>query len=274
MIYVKTAIYLLLIINLGYYAHEDWTNAQHVLTSTSTIAQFFANYAASFDDLAWILLIFIFDIETYWLDDDFENRLVGALIVVTKVILYGLILQTTYSYIVAMIDWYRAVPIEDVRDICDLAGFDYSLLRNLRYTEITAETCGSIVSDGQFFLAHNEPVVTDAAGRSEDRVLRIVDIVENISWLIIIAMTEIALRIQNRGIFEGSYVGITRSAKNASYLAIIIVSVYWALKGHVVYAWDEFVWIAGFWMLESNLAMWRADLRQAVSAEASHDVPE
>ncbi|MEM6913477.1 MAG: hypothetical protein AAF511_05825, partial [Pseudomonadota bacterium] len=129
-------------------------------------------------------------------------------------------------------------------------------------------------NDGQFFLAHNEPVVTDAAGRSEDRVLRIVDIIENISWLIIIAMTEIALRVQNRGIFEGAYVSITRNAKNASYLAIIIVSVYWALKGHVVYAWDEFVWIAGFWMLESNLAMWRADLRQAVSAEASHDVPE
>ncbi|MEO1043618.1 MAG: hypothetical protein AAFX52_15160 [Pseudomonadota bacterium] len=274
MIYLKTAIYLTLIVNLGYYLHEDWSNSQHVLTESSTIVQFLGNYAATLDDLAWILLIFIFDIETYWLEDDFENRLIGAMIVLTKVVLYGLILQTTYSYIVAMIDWYRAVPIDDISDICALSGLDYSLLRNLRYTEITAETCGSIISDGQFFLAHNEPVVTDGAGRAEDKILRIVDIIENLSWLIIIAMTELALRIQNRGVYEGPFVGLTRNAKYLSYAAIVGASVYWAIKGHLVYAWDEFVWIAGFWMLENNLAMWRRDLKEASDREPGmEDVP-
>lgn len=266
---LKSLVYCLLLLNFVFYLNEDWTTGQHALLTAPTVAQYLSNYASSLDYAAWMVLIAIFDIETYWLEDDFENVLVERVILVSKYALYIVILQTSYAYIVDVFDWYKATPLPAVSNLCDLADQGYSFLRNLRYLEITSDTCATIANDGQYFLAHNEPVITDASAQAEDKALHIADLFENLSWLVVIGMTEVSVRMQNRGIYEGRFVTVARIANSVAYGIIILVSAYWLTKNHYVYAWDEFVWIAGFWMLDRNLAQWRKDLEEEDASQSN-----
>ena len=263
MLRVKIVVYTLLLLNFGYYWFEEYRNAQHTLTQGATLLQWMAAYAATLDDFAWLLLIAVYELETYWLEDDFDNKLVEWLMQLTKIGCYVLILQTTYSYIIALIDIYNVTPVKNVAEICALAGQDLSLLRNLVYTEISSENCASLSLASEFFRYPGEPVVTDGLGLAEDITLRQVDIIENIAWLLIVAIMELNVRLQTKGLHDGPAIKWSNRVKTGSYAAIILASVYWITKGHYVYAWDEFVWIAGFVVLDSNLAEWRHELEEA-----------
>ena len=260
---IKWIIYFLLFLNLLYYFQEDYTSAQHTLTKDSTIMQWMSNYAATLDDFAWIALIFVYEFETYWMDDDYDNKLVLNGILLVKVIFAILILQTSYAYTVIAFQTPQITEITNAADLCALVGQDLSFLRNLVYTEITPQSCATIPNDGTYFMLPAEPVVTDAAGRIEHINLSITDVFENYSWLLILAMTEMLVRIQNKGRFEGSSIEWAKRLKLGAYGIIVVASIYWITKGHYVYAWDEFTWIAGFAVLDNNLSEWRDELEEA-----------
>jgi hypothetical protein len=38
---------------------------------------------------------------------------------------------------------------------------------------------------------------------------------------------------------------------------------YWIYRGHYMFAWDEFVWIAGFVAIEMNIVEWRNEINDA-----------
>jgi hypothetical protein len=44
------------------------------------------------------------------------------------------------------------------------------------------------------------------------------------------------------------------------YGVIVLASIYWVSLGHWLYAWDEFLWIAGFVAIEINVSEWRDEL--------------
>lgn len=243
-------------------------SASHTLTADSTFMQWMSNYAQSLDAVSWIMLILVYELETYWLDDDFDNKLVEGVMLAVKIAFAVLILQTSYAYTVIVAQLQDIKPLTEISNLCALAGQDLSFLRNLRYTEVTPETCASIPNVGTIFELPKEPVVTDVAGRAEHAVLSIVDIFENYAWLIILAMTELGVRLQDRGVYQGPAIVWTSRIKYASYAVIVVASVYWITKGHFIYAWDEFVWIAGFTMLDNNLREWREDLAEEATMTA------
>jgi len=259
---LKWVIYTFLTINFFYYWYEDWSNAQFTLTAASSFGDWVSAYAATWDFISWMVLIAVYEIETYWLEDDFDNTAVIWLMNLTKAVCYGLILRTTYAYIGNLNDVMNVTPIADVSDLCSLANQNYAFLRNLAYTEVTAETCLQIPYAGDFYLYPREPVITDTAGLAEDTTLRQADLIENISWLIVVAMIELTVQLQNRGYHEGSAIAWSNGLKLAAYLTIAGAAIYWLSKGHYVYAWDEFVWIAGFAALDVNLSEWRHELEE------------
>lgn len=265
---LKWIIYGLLFINLVYYGYDDWDNAQHTLDSSSTFMDKLGAYATTLDDIAWILLIAIFEIETYWLEDDFDNKAIERSILLAKVICYGFILQTTYSYLVTLGN-VNAIPLDqNLTDLCAMASQDLSFVRNLDYADVTAETCKTIPYTETLFLYPHEPVITDSAGLALESRFSKIDVVENISWLIVIIMIELSIQLQNRGQYDTSILKWSKRTEYAAYLAIILAAIHWGVYGHIVYAWDEFVWIAGFAMLDNNLELWRDELRE----EAEHAV--
>ena len=41
---------------------------------------------------------------------------------------------------------------------------------------------------------------------------------------------------------------------------LFAIAAYWATLSHWLYAWDEFLWIAGFAAIEMNVSEWRDEL--------------
>lgn len=265
----KWTVYSLLLVNVVYYAHEDWTVAQHTLTDDASFLKILSAYAASLDVFAWMMLIFIYEVETYWLEDDFDNNIVLGAMTLGKLLFAGLIIQTIYSYSVIVLQIPGTAMIEGAHDICALAGQDLSFVRNLKYTEITPETCGSIAYAGDLYLFSNYPIVTDLAGFRENSFLEIFDLVEAVTWLIILALTELSVRLQSKGHYKGAVVMWDFRLRVIGYLILLLVSIYWGVKGHFVYVWDELLWITSFIALENNLNEWRQELREADETAAA-----
>ena len=66
---VKWMVYSLLIINWGFYIYEDWDRAVHTLNAGSSYWKWAREFATSIDESAWFILLFMFELETYVLDD-------------------------------------------------------------------------------------------------------------------------------------------------------------------------------------------------------------
>jgi len=266
--YLKWIVYALLFTNLIYYGYEDWANAQHTLGENPTFMETLSAYATTLDDIAWIFLIALFEIETYWLGDDFDNKLVGGLIIAAKVFCYTLILQTTYAYLVTLGDM-NSIPLgQNLSDLCAVAGQELSFVRNLSYADVNATTCASIPYSNELYLYPHETVITDASGLALEQRFAWIDVVENLSWLLIIILIEMSIQLQNRGHYDTLALKWSKRLEYAAYLAIILAAIHWFIHGHVLYAWDEFVWIAGFAMLDNNLAEWRHDLEDEAGKAA------
>ena len=54
---------------------------------------------------------------------------------------------------------------------------------------------------------------------------------------------------------------VTFAAK-VLYLVLWADAAWWAYTGHWVWAWDQSLWIAGFWAIEKNLSEWREEIRE------------
>ena len=52
----------------------------------------------------------------------------------------------------------------------------------------------------------------------------------------------------------------TNATKGLLYGLLLLAMGYWAFRGLWIYVWDEFVWIAGFAVIEMNVSEWRDEL--------------
>lgn len=261
----KWVVYTLLIINWMHYIHEDWTRARHTLTAASSLLDWAGAFATSIDVTAWFVLLAMFELETYVLEDEDWKGWVAHLVHGVRLLCFLMIAHTVFAFAIAVADIRDTVPVEGVTNLCDLSGQGVSYVYNLEYTEIDDETCGSLSAASRFYRVGEDPVVSDADGLELERDLAWVDLVEVVTWLIILAAIEIVVRLQERGITGGRLLQLANLSKRLLYLLLIGLGVYWASLGHWLYFWDELVWIGGFAAIEMNVSEWRSEILEKKS---------
>jgi len=257
---IKWTVYTLLIINFVYYIFEDWNRAMHTLHAGSTFLDWTSEFATSIDESAWFLLLAMFEIETYVIDDeDWTGRLARTVRGI-RLLCYVLIAHTVYAFVITLIDLQPTVVVEDVSNLCDMTGADVSYVYNLEYTEVNAQTCGELSDESQFYWLADDPLVSDIAGLDLERDLAWVDLFEAVTWVLILLAIEAVVRLQGRGVTGGKLMSTANGASIFLYLALIAFGIYWATLSHWLYLWDELVWIGGFAAIEMNLSEWRNEL--------------
>ena len=257
---IKWIVYTLLIINFVYYIFEDWNRAMHTLHAGSTFLDWTSEFATSIDESAWFLLLAMFEIETYVIDDeDWTGRLARTVRGI-RLFCYVLIAHTVYAFVITLIDLQPTVVVEDVSNLCDMTGADVSYVYNLEYTEVNAQTCGELSDESQFYWLADDPLVSDIAGLDLERDLAWVDLFEAVTWVLILLAIEAVVRLQGRGVTGGKLMSTANGASIFLYLALIAFGIYWATLSHWLYLWDELVWIGGFAAIEMNLSEWRNEL--------------
>lgn len=257
---VKWAVYGLLIVNFGFYIFEDWTRAAHTLHEGSSFLDWTSEFATSLDESAWFLLLFMFELETYVLEDRHWKRWVALSVRGVRLFCYVLIAHTVYAYALTVINLQPSVPVEDAQDLCALADADVSYVHNLEYTAIDQGNCGELSSAAEFYWVGKDPVVSDLAGLNLERDLAWADMIEVVAWLVILLAIELVVRLQDRGLTGGALIATANSAKILLYLLLIGIGAYWASLSHWLYLWDELLWIGGFAAIEMNVSEWRKEL--------------
>ena len=257
---VKWTVYALLIINWIYYIFEDANRAAHTLHSGSTFLDWTSEFATSIDVSAWFILLFMFELETYILEDETWKGWVAHLVRGIRLFCFALIAHTIFAFAVVVVDLKPTVAVANVSSLCDMVSEDVSYVYNLEYTEVTEQTCSDLSSANQFYWLGDDPLVSDMAGLELERDLAWADLAEATIWLLILLAIETAVRLQDRGVTGGALLAIANMTSKIMYLALIGIGIYWASLSHWLYLWDELVWILGFAAIEMNISQWHDEL--------------
>ena len=264
--WIKLVVYSLLLFNFVFYVRDDWVIAGHTLHSGSTFLQWASAYNTTIDESAWLLLLLLLEMETYLLAGRDLSRAYEIISLIIRLCCYVVLAHTPYAYAMTVYDLSQAPIIEGVTDLCQLAGQNLSYAHNLVYIKITDGNCSELSTARQFFF--NDPpdhlIVQDEMALALERRSALVDLVESITWLLILLSIEVVVWLQDKDISGGLLIKSANMAKVLLYSLLWFAIGYWIYLGHFMFAWDEFVWIVGFVAIEMNVVERRKDVKEPV----------
>ena len=266
---IKLIVYSALLVNFVFYISDDLEIASHTLYEGSTFLETTRAFATTIDLSAWFVLLLLLELETYWLSDDALSRMGWMSMHGVRALCILFLAHTLYAWAVNLNDIYSAIPIEGVNSLCQLVEADKSYTNNLVYTEINPENCSSLSSANQFYLIDPPTyfIVQDAAAMVIEKELAWADMIEAVAWVLIILIIEVIIRIQDKNISASKALAALLRLKTLLFMCLWIVALYWGYRGHYLFVWDEFMWIAGFYVIDMNLTKWREEIDRDKSQE-------
>jgi len=258
---VKWVVYSLLLVNWAYYAIEEFEMASHTLRQGGDFLQWTEAFATTIDEFGWFGLLFAFELETYMLDESMEKPLVKWSVHGLRLLCYIGLLHTVYARVNSMEDVHQATQATEITQLCQVADQDISFGENYNYEIITSQNCSELSSDSTFYML-DPSVITDSDGLALEKKHVWVDFEDALVWLLVVWAIELAVWLQNRDVTGGALMVVSHAAK-VGYVVLFAHAVWWGWTGHWVYAWDQTLWIAGFWAIEMNLSDWRAEIAKS-----------
>jgi hypothetical protein len=260
--WVKIVVYSLLLVNFLHYFSVDLERAQHAAHSGWGIADWIGAFATTLDECAWFVLLFLLELETFLLDDSAFTR--GRILLMhgIRLLCCMFIAHTVYAYSEYLLSLLQAPQLAQT-DLCALADGSRTFSRNLQYWTLDAQNCATLGTGGPLYSFEQGQLITDAAGMRIELELALVDVVEASTWLFVLLVIELMVRLQERDITGGALMQSARAIKLLAFAVLWGAAAYWAYRGHWIFVWDEALWILGFMAIGANLSEWR----QAIEAE-------
>lgn len=261
---IKVVVYALLLVNFAFYVADDLRVASYTMRNGGSFLTWTGSFATTIDESAWFALLFLFELETYVLSDDIQRRpSVMLLMHGIRLVCYFSLTHSIYAFAVIYLDLVQVTAIAGLTDLCQFADSGVSFVRNLAYTDLTTVNCNNLSAGKQFYFTEPDLVVTDSSGLALERNLALVDLLEVIVWVIILFTIEAMVWLQDRAVTRGPLVSGIKACKFALYSSLWAAAGYWLYLGHVYFAWDEALWIVGFFAIEMNVAEWKKEIEGA-----------
>jgi hypothetical protein len=260
----KYAVYALLTINVYVFWSEEFLAAAVQFPAGVGITDLIDAYAATIDTAAWVVLLLMFELETYVLDDDQFSPAVTRTLQGVRALCYSFIIYAFYGYVVNLAFLYQATLLSGVGDICSLvsAGWSYAIDLD-EYTLLTGSNCGSFSEATEYLRFAGMPAVVDASGLQAMQYLAWVDVINAAVWLLIVVVLEIDVWLQERNRYEGFSLRISNAAKFILYSLLLLAAIYWGVKGDFIDFWDAFLWLVAFVFIELNVFEWRQEVNES-----------
>ena len=164
----KYAVYALLTLNIFLFFADEWQGMSHRFNDGLRLADVIEGFAATIDTAAWVILLLMFELETYVLDDRHFTRRITLTLHVTRVACYTVIVYAFYGYLTRLLFVYGAGPLPDVSDLCSLVAEQWSYRLNLDdYATITNANCATLSSATSFIEFPDTAAVVDRQGFAE-----------------------------------------------------------------------------------------------------------
>lgn len=268
----KYAVYALLTLNIYLFFAEEWAASAHRFSDGVALADMIEAFAATIDTAAWVVLLLMFELETYVLDDEHFTPRVTWTLHGLRAICYLFIVYSFYGYLIKLLYLAGSAPLPGVSDICTLVNGDWSYAVDMdEYMILTAANCGEFSSATAYLQFPGISAVVDQAGFTEIIRLAWVDVINSAVWLLVVIVLEIDVRLQEHNQLEGTFLRISNASKFVLYGLLLVAAIYWGVKGDFVDFWDAFLWLVAFVFIELNVFDWRQESleEQKIGTEAS-----
>ena len=263
----KYSIYTLLTVNVFVFFGEEWAAARLEYPQGISGGEFFKAYAATVDTAAWVILLLMFELETYVLEDRHFTRAVRISLHALRAVCYLFIVSAFYGYVTDALFVYRTSPLPGVSDLCALVGQNWSYATTFgEYAEITSSNCASLSALDSFVRFDGVAAVVDTPGLADIHFLAIVDVVNAGVWLLVVLLLEVDVRLQEKDRFEGIAFYLSTAAKFILYSILALAVVAWMVTGDFVDWWDAFLWLVAFVFIELNVVEWRQESHEEAAA--------
>ena len=259
----KYSVYALLTINVYVFFSEEVAAVKLEYPDGLLLRDIFKAYAATIDTAAWIVLLLMFELETFVLENKHFTRAVTWILTIIRVGCYVFILSAYTGYIEDAIFVHQVSTLTGVNELCSLVGQGWSYAITFgEYVEITAANCASFTNMDAFVRFDGLKVVVDEPGMSDIRFLAWVDVVNAGVWLLVVLLLEVDVQLQERNRFEGLALQLSTVAKVVLYSTLALAVVAWYVMGDFADWWDALLWLIAFVFIELNVFEWREEAKQ------------
>ncbi len=262
----KYIVYALLTFNVYVFWSEEVLAAAVQFPGGVSAIELIDAYAATIDTAAWVVLLLMFELETYVLEDDQFSRPVAWSLHGIRALCYVFIVYAFYGYIVNLSFIMQATQLAGVTDLCALVTDGWSYAIDLdEYSDITAASCGTFSDSTAFMRFEGITAVVDANGLAAIRTLAWVDVINAAVWLLIVLILEADVWLQERNRLEGNALRISNLIKFVLYTTLLLAAIYWGIKGDFIDFWDAFLWLVAFVFIELNVFEWRQEAHESAA---------
>ena len=256
----KYSVYALLTLNIYLFFVIEWAASPHRFADGIILFDIIEAYVATIDTAAWVILLLMFELETYVLDDRHFTKRVTWTLHGLRAFCYIFIVYAFYGYLTKLIFLSGSGPLPNVSDICSLVDGQWAYAVDFdEYAILTAANCASFSTANAFLQFPGLFAVVDQAGLTDIIRLAWVDVINSAVWLLVVLVLEIDVRLQERHKLEGAVLYLSNASKYILYSALFMAAVYWGVKGDFVDFWDAFLWLVAFVFIELNVVEWRQE---------------
>jgi len=240
---------------------QDLAASAETFGDTVTWRNVIEAYSATFDTVAWVVLLLVFELETAIIPD---HLLKGRLKWVLKGlagICYFFIVYSFYGYCYKYGVVTDLVPY-DVDDFCSLIGTDFTYVFELDdYLPLDEAVCTAMNGQPVMRISGTEIIGMEPALGQAIR-LAIVDVVNASTWLIIVALLEIEVFLQLKDALTDRLMSVAKYTKGFFYAVLFICAAYWGIEGSFLDFWDAFLWLVAFIFIELNIFQWHSETEE------------
>jgi hypothetical protein len=255
----KYAIYALLTLNIFLFFFEESAAAKLQFDGGVGLTQIIEAYAATIDTIAWVVLLLMFELETYVLDEVHFTKRVVRTLQSTRILAYVFIVYSFYGYIANLTFFDGVEPLANVSNLCALADHWTYAAGLDNFVAITSDNCATFSSATAFYQLPGMTAVVDADGLAANRLLAWVDVINAGVWLLIVMVLELDVRLQEHDRYSGAVLHASNASKVVMYLVLLLAAIYWGVKGDFVDFWDAFLWLVAFFFIELNVVDWHRE---------------
>jgi len=243
----KYTVYLLLAMNVYWFFAEEILAAELQFAGGVGAADLIEAFSSTIDTAAWVVLLLMFELETYVLEDRHFTKPVMWSLHGLRTLCYAVIVYAFYGYVANLLFFYETTPLQGVSDICSLLPGSWSWAVTIdEYTAITTANCAALTDASVFHQFSGMMAVADTQGLTDIRYLAWVDVINSAVWLLVVLLLEVDVRLQERGLYEGLALTLSTGAKVMLYSLLLLAAIYWGLKGDFVDFWDALLWLVAF----------------------------
>ncbi len=262
--FFKYAVYALLAFNVTVFWNEELLATAVQFPGGVPLSDMIDAYAATIDTAAWVILLLMFELETYVLEDHHYSAVVTWSLHGVRALCYAFIIYAFYGYVVNLTFLYQSTQLVGVFDLCTLVNGGWSYAIDLdRYTLISASNCTTFSEAGSFLRFDGMLAAIDADGFVAIKNLARIDVINAAVWLLVVLVLEIDVWLQERNRLEGAVVRISNAIKVILYGTLLFAAIFWGVKGDFVDFWDAFLWLLAFVFIELNVFEWRQEVNES-----------